>query len=189
MPLRLFLIAVSLAVLACLPRPLSATTLMHLDTPALVRGSSGIVIGQVQDQRSYWNEERTAILTDVTVSVSDVLKGDAAGVVTLTQFGGEVGGFRYEIAGSPMFRPGEEVLLFLWRDSRGRTQVNGLGQGKFDISRDGATGERLLQRAAPGLTIRDARTLARSSPGDSSAHVPLRAMLREIHRTLEEDGR
>jgi hypothetical protein len=182
-------IALGIVALTVIAPPAHSTTVYHLDTPALVRGSTGIVIGTVQGTQSHWNESRTAIVTDVTVSVSDVLKGDATSTVTLTQPGGEVDGMRYEIPGSPAFRANEEVLLFLWEDSHGRAQVNGLAQGKFELRTDPASGERVLSRQLPGLAFRDVRSLARVSAGEAASPVPLRLMLREIHRTLEEDGR
>jgi hypothetical protein len=184
----LLLIAIGLS-LACLPRPSSATTLIHADTPTLVRSSSDIVVGRVQGQRSYWNDSHTAILTEVEVQVADVLKGSPGSVVTVTQVGGEVGPYRYEAVGSPAFRDGEDVLLFLWRDSHGVPQVNGLSQGKFEIRADRVGGERLVARPTPELEIDDARTLSRPLPGHAGARVTLREMLREIHRVLEEDGR
>lgn len=189
MPRRALLLLPAMCLsLACPPRPLSATTLVHADTRALTRTSSDIVVGRVQGQRSYWNESRTAILTDIEVEVADVLKGAPGSVVTVTQRGGQVGPYRYGVAGSPTFRDGEDVLLFLWRDSRGVPQLNGLSQGKFEIRSDRATGERLVARPTPGLEIDDSRTLAQTAPG-RGARVTLREMLREIRRALEEDGR
>lgn len=186
---RVLAILIGALVLVRAAAPAGATTVFHLDTPALVRGSDDIVLGTVGSTRSFWNDGRTAIVTEVTVSISDVLKGEAQATVTLTQPGGEVDGMRYQIPGSPVFHEGEEVLLFLWEDSRGRAQVNGLAQGKFEVRTDAASGERVLSRQLPGLAFRDVRSLARVRASEPAHAVPLRLMLREIHRTLEEDGR
>jgi len=166
-----------------------ATTVFHLDTPALVEGSSDIVIGHVDALRSYMSPDHRHILTEVTVTVADRLKGDdATQQVTLVQLGGEVDGMRYTVPGSPLFKPGEEALLFIWRDESGRAQVNGLAQGKFDITRDSATGERLIQRTLPGLAVKNPRTLALAAKGQPAARIPLSTMMREIRRALEESG-
>ena len=67
-----------------------ATQLVHLDTPALTRGSSDIVIGRVEAVTPRWNANRTKILTDVSFRVSSSLKGERERMV-LTQPGGTVG--------------------------------------------------------------------------------------------------
>src|SRR5205814_4267216 len=119
------------------------------------------------------------IMTDVEVIVHESLKGEAHRL-TLTQLGGEVDGMRLTVDGSPAFATGEEALLFVWRDSRGRAQLNGLGQGKFEIRRDPATGERLLRRDVPGLGFADARTLRPLRAREAAPRVPLERMLSDI---------
>jgi hypothetical protein len=184
----LLLLALLLAGLAT--RPAGATQMRHLDTRALVRGSDDIVVGTVEGVRSYWDAAHRHILTDVTVRVSETLKGAGGATLTLTQVGGEVDGMRYDIEGSPRFAPGEEALLFVWRDTRGRAQVNGLAQGKFDIRRDPATGVARVQRGLPGFGVRDVRTLALVPAGDEApGSLRLDDIKREIQRALAEAGR
>ena len=181
------LFAALLAVAA--PPPASATQVMRLDTEALTGGSNDIVVGRVEGTRSYWNPARTKILTDVTVAVDQTVKGSGAPRLVLTQLGGEVDGVRTTVEGGPLFAPGEEVLLFVWRDARGRAQVNGLSQGKFEIARDPATGARTVQRSLPGLVVRDARTLSAVPQGEPAPRITLEAMLGEIQNALKEGGR
>lgn len=166
-----------------------ATQVTLLDTRALVRESSAIVIGQIEGSSARWNDNHTMIVTEVTVQVSQTLKGPASQRLTLRQIGGEVDGLRYSIEGSPNFTPGEEALLFVWRDSAGNMQVDGLAQGKFDITRDPATGERMVQRSLKGLAIRDAKTLRMVGPGASAQPIPLNSLVREIQAALGEAGR
>jgi hypothetical protein len=137
--------------------PAFATQVVPLDTRELTLGSSDIVVGTVESVRSYWTANRSRILTDVTVRVSESLKGEAA-TLTLTQMGGEVDGMKLSVEGSPVFRVGQEVLLFAWRDRNGRAQVNGLAQGKFDVTRDPATGVPMVSRSLEGLAMRRAGT-------------------------------
>ncbi len=171
----------------CLASATWATTLQHVDTRDLTLGSSDIVIGVVENSRSYWNDARTRIFTDVTLRVDQTLKGPAASRITLTQLGGEVDGARYSIPGCPAFHPGEEALFFLWRDPRGRAQVNGLAQGKFDIRRDPVTGERLIQRVVPGFAVGDVRMLRAHAAGEPRPRLRLDDLVREIRRTLDEE--
>jgi hypothetical protein len=182
--------AVPFAVLLLAVAPsVRATQVTHLDTRALVRESSDIVIGQVEGASTHWNENRSAIVTEVTVRISQTLKGAAADRLVLRQMGGELDGLRYTIPGSPTFRPGEEALLFVWRDAAGRPQVDGLAQGKFDIAKDPATGERLVQRSLPGLAFRDAKTLSMVPTGGPTMRIPLSSLVREIQAALGEAGR
>ena len=76
----------------------------------------------------------------------------------------------------------------MWRDRLGRAQVNGLGQGKFDIRRDPATGEATVQRAVPGLGVSDARLLRLVPQGQAIPRIPLNDLLREIRRELGTGG-
>jgi len=170
--------------------PAGASQVVHLDTRGLTHESSDIVIGKVGDQHAHWNAAHTMIVTDVTIAVDQALKGGASGALTLTQVGGEVDGMRYSVDGSPSFKPGEEVLVFAWRDAQGRPQVDGLAQGKFEIRRDPATGMRTVQRSLPGLGVADARTLR--APGvmsPAAARVPLDDLVREIRAAMTEAGR
>ena len=171
-----------------IPLPALATSLVHLDTRALTLDSHEIVIGEVESVRSYWNESRTRILTDVNVRVTRALKGSGGERLTLTQLGGVVDNARYNVPGCPVFEPGEEALLFVWRDPAGRAQVNGLAQGKFDIRRD-ANGKRTVQRAIPGFGVRDLKTLRAVPAGQPLPQLELDDLVREITRTLALDER
>jgi hypothetical protein len=183
-----FALAIALAALIA-PSIANATQVMHLDTRGLTRESSDIVIGTVGEQQAHWNDAHTMIVTEVTIHVSQSLKGVATPDLQLTQIGGEVDGMRYSVPGSPSFRTGEEVLIFAWRDRTGRPQVDGLSQGKFEIQRDPASGARVVQRAAPGLGIRDAKSLEAVPTGRRAPRLKLDTLVREIQGALQEDGR
>jgi hypothetical protein len=182
-------IATLLLACGCLAPAAHATQVHHLDTRALAIGSNDIVVGRIAGTRSYWNDARTKIFTDVRVEVTESVKGAGPGTLTLTQLGGEVDGVRYTIPGCPAFRPGEEALLFVWRDPLGRLQVNGLAQGKFEITRDAATGVRTVQRSMPGLAARDARSLQLVPSAEAAPRIPLEDLLNEVRRALGEAGR
>jgi len=185
---RIFALAAALALALASPAA-DASQVLHQTLRELTLGSSDIVVGRVESTSARWNEAHTRILTDVTVRVSESLKGAGGGVLTLTQLGGDLDGFRLSVPGSPLFRPGEDALLFLWRDPQGRAQVNGLGQGKFDITTDRVTGARTLQRGLPGLRVREARSLSLVKEGEPAPRLPLDDMLGEIRAILAEGGR
>jgi len=169
--------------------PAGATQVIRMDTRELVRSSSDIVVGSVEKVRSSWNAAHTRIVTEVTVNVGEALKGTGGSSVTITQMGGEVGGMRLSIAGSPVFQPGEQALLFLWTDAKGRRLVNGLAQGKFDIERDAMSGELLVRRNLDGLSLLPQKGGARAMAQATSPATRLEDFKREIAQALREAGR
>jgi hypothetical protein len=176
------------SVLALSATAAGATQMMHLDTQALVTGSNDIVIGRVESVTPRWNATRTKIFTDVSLRVSRTLKGIPGDRITITQIGGEVDGVRYTVPGCAVFTPGEEALLFVWRDRTGQARVNGLGQGKFDIRRDATSGEATVQRSVPGLAVSDARRLRLTGADEAAPRIPLDDLVREIQRVLATEG-
>lgn len=186
---RWYRFVIAAALLGAASAPLArATQMEHLDTRALVLGSNDIVVGQVESVQPHWNASRTKIFTDVSVRVTQTLKGGASDRITLTQLGGEVGNVRYTVPGCPAFVPGEEALLFVWRDARGQAQVNGLAQGKFDIRRDPATGTATVQRSVPGLAVSDARQLKLVPQGQTVPRLSLDDLMREIRQVLRQEA-
>jgi hypothetical protein len=173
-----------LLLLALLAGPARATQVVALDTPELVRGSSDIVIGSVETTTSHWNPSHTHIVTDVTVRVEESMKGSGATTITLTQLGGDADGLHLEVDGSPAFRRGQRSVLFLWRDSHGRAQVNGLSQGKFDIERDPTTGRETVRRDLGTLALRDLRGAQLMRAGEVTARIGLEDFKSEIRRAL-----
>ncbi len=165
-----------------------ATTMVRFDTPGLARQSHQIVIGRVAATRAHWNEAHTRILTDVDVDVTETLKGGPAQHVTLTQIGGEVDGVRMNISGCASFRPGEEAVLFVWHDARGRAQLTGLAQGKFEIERDARTGARTVQRRAPGFAVSDLRALRQAPAGRTAPTLALDDFVREIRAAVADSA-
>src|SRR5258708_1699020 len=114
----------------------------------LARFSTAIVTGRVTDISTGRDINTNAIYTYVTVLVDDVLKGDIAErSIVIKQLGGEIGNEGLRVADQAAFGRGEDVLIFLATRPRDQTlYTTGLGQGKWLIERDAASG----QRAATG---------------------------------------
>jgi hypothetical protein len=102
----------------------------------LVAGNKTIVVGQVLDAHSYWNKDKTFILTDVRIAVNDVVKGDVQNEVKVTLMGGRVGDLTTLIVGGAELIPGKSYLLFLNEESlpgKNAQTVRDLCQGAFDL--------------------------------------------------------
>jgi hypothetical protein len=72
-----------------------------------------ILLGTVTQQVSAWNDQRTAIHTDITVAVEEAVKGSPGEEVTFRIAGGVVGDVGMRTSTAPVFQEGEEVIVFL----------------------------------------------------------------------------
>ncbi len=109
-----------------------------------------IVQGKVTARQSEWNADQTRIYTRVTITVEQYIKGQQVEqTVVVTHLGGEVGDVGEVYGGAVRFDENEEVLVFLNKDQQGRLRVTGNAQGKYSITRDRATGERMVGENRP----------------------------------------
>lgn len=161
-----------------------ATTFILLEPRELALGSHAAVLGRVTAL------ETTATLsgrihTRVTVQVEEVLKGTLPSAeITLTQPGGQIGGQRLTIHGSPTFHVSERVLLFLTRSADGGWHTSHLSMGKFEILTDPGRGRSTAVRDFGG-----ARVLARGGGMLPSREVRLLSdLLAEVRVALEQAG-
>lgn len=141
---RLLRVAMVLAMAAGAVAPSSATTLIRQSLAGLVADNATIVVGEVLDAHSYWNEERTFILTDVRVRATEVLKGNPRDTdFSVTIMGGTVGDLTTLILGGAELIPGKPYVLFLDEGDlpgvKGVRTVSYHSQGVFEVvkARDG----------------------------------------------------
>ena len=127
----------------------------------LAVGAQCILVGTVEGRQSHWNSQRTAIYTDVAVSVERGIKGCSEQSEVLVRVpGGIVGEMAMEASTAPTFENGEQVLLFLEREEDAFRILGGF-QGKLTIQDDTVLGpdfslssfveeiERILNRSGP----------------------------------------
>lgn len=124
--------------------PSGATSLIRQSLEGLVADNETIVVGQVLEAHSYWNEAGTFILTDLRIKATDVLKGDPKDdEFTVTLMGGSVGDLTTLIVGGAELIPGKPYVLFLNEDNlpgvQGVRTVRHHSQGVFEVvkARDG----------------------------------------------------
>lgn len=144
------LVVSCLAALVALPA-FSTVAVLASDAD-LTRSSRVILEGKILSGMSQW--EGDVIYSYVEVSVDRVLKGRLAGsTVVVKQMGGTVGEVSWILHGSPVFKKGERVLLFLdtWDD--GALRVAHLFMGKYDVVRDAKTGKTRAVRRSEGVEL------------------------------------
>ena len=132
--MRLWALGFGLSLLAMVAG-VSATVIVPADFAEMVNGSQMVVHGRVVDVRSQMVGDRRTIESVVTVSVADSIKGDAGSTVFVRVPGGLVGRYRRFMVGAPVFRPGEEVVLFLTGRAPAIPMPFGLSQGVYRVSR------------------------------------------------------
>lgn len=121
--------------------PQSAHAIMTPQSVASITAESSLVIrGTVTGTQAHWTPDRSAIVTEVTVSAIEVWAGDlsAGASIRVTVRGGEAEGLGMFVEDQPRFRTGEDALLFLRAGADGAYVVAYDVQGKFGFSGDEA---------------------------------------------------
>lgn len=172
----------AVAIAASLAAPASATTLKRMDVEDLVAANQNVVVGQVLDARSYWNKDKTFILTDVRVSVNEVVKGNLQdSEITVTLMGGRVGDLTTLIIGGAELLPGKSYLLFLNEENLpGKKRVQTVRdhcQGAFDLV-IGKDGLRAISQANRHPLVPDSLGYV-DAPGGVQG-TPFNAMIQSI---------
>ncbi len=135
--MRKFLVLVSLLFLAS---SFSYASFAGFGGGELESASDIIVRGTVSDMESKRDTPDGIIYTDVTVSVSEYLKGSGAGTLKVRFVGGEHGKKGLVVGHMPRFNLGEEAVLYLRHartmpgDQAGVFEVVGSKDGKVSLA-------------------------------------------------------
>src|SRR5262245_15545762 len=177
---RAWLVPLCLLAVAALP-PGSARGASYLPlsdeelasrAPVIVRARIG-----ASEARIETSDGEEIVVTRTEFEPLELFKGAIASPVFSIELpGGEAGGVSYEVPGTPSFRPGGEVILFLSPASRGsdRFGLTEFALSRFDIVTD-ADGRRFAAR--PDFAPSDDDHLSRRGnilPSRIGAHHPLR---------------
>ncbi len=124
----------------------SATTFAEISLEELVAASPVIARGNVGKVESFWNADRTAIYTHVTLQVEDTLRGKVASEQIVVRLpGGTVNGVSQIVIGAPQLEAENEVVLMLEEAPSNQSArapaasgyiLIGLSQGVFDVAYD-----------------------------------------------------
>jgi len=142
-----------LVVTACSIQTSNATTLKAMSVKDMTQSSAGIVTGRVVSVNSQWDASRKRITTITEFEVSETVKGQLGNTIRIETPGGTVGDISMRVAGSPQFKVGNEVLLFVGRASQGSLHISGFSQGNFSISTDESTGQKYVKQRTGDVRI------------------------------------
>ncbi len=111
----------------------------------LARQADVVIVGHVASLVPQWDETHTRIRTQVTINVSQSVKGTAAGsTLTLVVPGGEVDGVGEVYSDTPVFHRDEDVVVFAQRSAPGLYRVAGGLEGKYTIIKDQSSGRQMV---------------------------------------------
>jgi hypothetical protein len=137
-------IGVVLAIAFLTPRALLAATLEPKVLGQLINSAEFIVRGHVKAVRPRPSGEGGP-RTLVVVAVEEQWKGAKLSAIRMIQPRGTEGGITQDVPGLPIFRVGEEVILFVVREGPRYYQVVGGRQGKYSVRKDPQTGRRVVE--------------------------------------------
>ncbi len=168
--LRLYLsfIVGCFLVIACSGAALATTAIIPRDDEMVVE-SRAIVTGRVTDVSTAVDTNTDLVYTYIRLQVNEVLKGQIIDrEVVLKELGGETRDRGTMIFGMPRFQAGQEVLVYLntWPDGALRVHQGFLG--KFNITRDAATGQMFVERQSEGENV---AILSASATGTNRSEV------------------
>jgi hypothetical protein len=162
--------------LVAVAAPANATSVMPMTVVDLIGHSDAIVAGRVQSVVDGF-DARGLPYTEVTIQVSDTIRGQRAETYTFRQFGldkprktasGRV--YLGRPAGWPTWRKDESAIVFMYSKSKstGFQTTVGLGQGKVSVANGVAMNshdnETLFEGVRASRGVLDASEQERSSP-------------------------
>lgn len=167
-----------------------ATTLIRMGLEDLVAANAAVVVGEVLDAESRWNEDSSFIVTDVRIAVHEVVKGRLSETeLTVTLPGGTIGNRTSLIIGAAELVPGNSYVLFLSRANLLHAgeglAVRDLVQGAFDIKME-RDGLRAVSQAVRHPLMPDRSGMV--EPPGGAKGMPVNAMLAEIRQIAGRQG-
>lgn len=158
---------------------LSGSTLQRLSLTDMIQKSTMIVRGTVRPGTSA-TARGPLIYTHYQVAVTSAYKGTPGASVDVAVPGGVLNGLQQPVAGAPVLNSGEDCVMFLWTSRSGLTQVIGLSQGLFSVSKN-SQGQLMVTRGAANSPIVDSTG---QPVTDVSVAMPLTELASKIQAVL-----
>ena len=161
---------------ALLAVPVFATTVKKMDLQELVKVSDAIAQGTVESIETRWEDQ--AIYTYTSIRVDESIKGGPRRAYLVRHAGGTIGALTLDAPGTPKFKQGDQVVVFLRDRKDGTFDVVGLGQGKYDI-----VGSDVMTNVS-GMTLVEPLTgrLMEGGPADRKPLASFKTQIRGLMR-------
>ncbi|RVU44139.1 hypothetical protein EA187_11360 [Lujinxingia sediminis] len=162
----------------------TAATLPRMDLEELVVRSDAVVVAQVETITTEL-DARGRVVSTITLTVRETLKGPARRTVAIRQLGGYHGDVGTRVPGMPVFQIADRGVLFLSGNvAQHPASVTGLAQGFFRVALgpDSATEFAIPQVNNLNLVVRDrAQTAATTSQLRSVAPAELHQQAHDLN--------
>lgn len=86
---------------------------VYMDMPDLAGQAQQVIVGDILEVTSFWNDSHSLIQRRIVVQVSDYLVGQGSGTEVFEVSGGTIGDLTLNVSFLPVFHAGDHVLLFL----------------------------------------------------------------------------
>jgi hypothetical protein len=141
------LCALTAAVIVAAARSVAPTTVVAPTFDELVSRAESVIVGRVVATRSVWVNSRAgrSIVTDVTVSIDQTLKGPTYAERSFEFLGGTIGDDTLRVSGMPEFHVGDRDVLFIREAGRPASPLVGFMYGRFRIIEDSRTGADMVR--------------------------------------------
>lgn len=138
-----------------------ATTVVPPSFDQLVGQAEVIFQGTVSDVKSEWTGEGAErhIVTYVTLTVEDAIKGDPGATYTMRMLGGTVDGTTMEVSDVPKFKVGDRDILFVEHNGTQFVPLVGIMHGRFHVQKDATRGAIVLKNN--GEAVKDLTQLGK----------------------------
>ena len=163
--------------------PAQATVLLKMDLPQLVGAADLIFLGTAKKTESRWTEDKRRIVTDTTFQVEQKILGTKqTQTVVIRTLGGVVNGLGQWVAGAPVYKKGERVVLFSQKRLKHRYTV-GMKQGVYRVHLDEQK-KPMVQVNLSGLELAQ-RTPTKLKIIKQANHTPAQSMSQFITQIRE----
>ena len=129
-----------------------------------VDNAAAIIMGKCVKTEARFDPTGRWIVTYATFNVEDSIKGNAAGQVTIVTPGGSVNGIHQETIGVPVFREGDEHVVFLRNTRLGPSPLY-YDQGTYNVA-DGEHGEKVIVPMPSNVMHIDTQRAMAVAPAD-----------------------
>jgi hypothetical protein len=129
-----------------------------------VDNAAAIILGKCVKTEARFDPTGRWIVTYATFAVEQSMKGNAAGQITIVTPGGSVNGIHQETIGIPVFREGDEHVVFLRNTRLGPTPLY-FDQGTYNVAA-GEHGEKLIVPMPSNVMHIDTQRAMAVAPAD-----------------------
>ncbi len=178
------LLTAALALPLSLPAPAAHGSVVRaLSMEQLVQRADHIVLAVAEEKQSRRHHDGRMIVTDVSLRVEQVLKGEtkAGSVLIATCLGGKLETVALQVPGEATFALGERAVVFLRTQDDGQLRVVGMSQGMMPVAQQAQTTMVIPGGSHAALVEQDAET-GKLEPAKPAlvAPTPLTSVLSEI---------